>query len=228
MTAVVARHRPGTYARGEDTRRRLIETAIAAFGTYGYDGTSTRMLAEQAEVTLPAIQYYFGSKEGLYRAAIEHIVAGMEERLGPLAERARRLLAHSKAERSDLHRALGDLLDALVALIAGGNTSTKRFIGRAEIERSTALAVLHDAMRRLMLEPAIALVARLTGHRADNKQVVLRALAIVGQASVFCHIGPRSALSLSDFDADQIRAIQSIVRQHAKAVLDAAAREGKS
>ncbi len=225
--AAVARHRPGTYARGEDTRRRLIETAIEAFGTYGYDGTSTRMLAEQADVTLPSIQYYFGSKEGLYRAAIEHIVGGMDERMSPVAARARHVLANSKAGRGELHAALGDLLDALIALIVAGHNSRKRFISRAEIERGAALAPVHDAMRRLVIEPCMGLVARLTGHRSDNKQVMIRALALVGQVSAFCHLGARHALGLAEFDDDQIRAIQSIVRQHTKVVLDAVAREAK-
>jgi len=226
MNEAVARHRVGAYPRGEDTRRRLVETAIEAFGTYGYDGTSTRMLAEQADVTLPSIQYYFGSKEGLYRAAIEHIVAAMDARLAPVSARSRAVLANSKAARAELHAALGDLLDALVSLVVSGSTY-KRFMGRAEIERGAALAPVHDAMRRLVLEPAIGLVARLTGHRVDHKPTALRTLALVGQVSAFCHVGPRAALGLADFDDDQIRTIQSLLRQHAKAVLDAA-REARS
>jgi len=65
MVSVAARYRPGTDPRGEDTRRRILETAIEVFAREGYEGTSTRELAAAAGVNLPAIQYYFGSKEGL-------------------------------------------------------------------------------------------------------------------------------------------------------------------
>ena len=123
--------RPRTsHPRGEDTRRRLVESAIEAFGAYGYDGTSTRMLAEQADVTLPSIQYYFGSKEGLYRAAIEYIAARIDERLAPVAERARAALAQPKVSHKELLARLGDMLDALVTLIVSDENpdNRKRFI----------------------------------------------------------------------------------------------------
>ena len=65
MNHSVLRQRTGAYARGEDARRRILEAALEMFATVGYEGTSTRHLAERAGVNLPAIQYYFGSKEGL-------------------------------------------------------------------------------------------------------------------------------------------------------------------
>src|SRR5208282_731957 len=60
--------------RGEEARQRLIQTAIEVFGAYGFDGASTRMLAQKAAVNLAAIPYYFGGKQGLYRAAAQFIV----------------------------------------------------------------------------------------------------------------------------------------------------------
>src|ERR1041385_9051752 len=86
--ALPARHRSTTQPRGEDTRRRLVDAALDAFGTYGYEGTSTRLLAERADTTLPAIPYYFGSKEGLFRATIEQIVQRMDERMAPIGAQA--------------------------------------------------------------------------------------------------------------------------------------------
>ncbi len=66
-------YRPGTPGRGEDTARRILLAAIEVFADEGYEGASTRSLASHAGVNAPAIQYYFGSKEGLYRAVIAHI-----------------------------------------------------------------------------------------------------------------------------------------------------------
>ena len=73
MSLVTTRQRPKTQTRGEDTRRRILAAALDIFAAEGYEGASTRHLAERAGVNLPAIQYYFGSKEGLYRAVIGDI-----------------------------------------------------------------------------------------------------------------------------------------------------------
>src|SRR5215469_18226795 len=98
MNEFASRYRPGTQTRGEDTRRRILETALEIFAAEGYEGASTRHLAERAGVNLPAIQYYFGSKEGLYRAVIEHIVQHNEAHMAPLAARGRAALANPKSE----------------------------------------------------------------------------------------------------------------------------------
>ncbi|HXM85689.1 MAG TPA: TetR family transcriptional regulator, partial [Stellaceae bacterium] len=95
-----ARYRPhGSFPRSVETRRRLIETAIAAFGELGFEGASTRLLAERAGVNLPAIQYHFGGKEGLYRAAVDHIAQYIEEQMTPVGARVRKTLAHKRISR---------------------------------------------------------------------------------------------------------------------------------
>ncbi len=52
-----------------DPRSRLLMAAIRLFALQGYAKTSTRELAEAAQVNVAAISYYFGDKAGLYRAA---------------------------------------------------------------------------------------------------------------------------------------------------------------
>lgn len=54
---------------GEQSRERLLRAALRLFAHQGYTKTSTREIAEAAGVNLAAISYYFGDKEGLYRAA---------------------------------------------------------------------------------------------------------------------------------------------------------------
>ena len=72
--AVVVRHRhsvEGGYARGEETRLRIVTAALKLFGQLGFDGASTRDIAAAAGVNAPALQYYFDNKEGLYIACAE-------------------------------------------------------------------------------------------------------------------------------------------------------------
>src|SRR6201996_3235332 len=80
-------YRPAAHGKGEDTSRRILLAAIEVFADEGYEGASTRSLAGRAGVNAPAIQYYFGSKEGLYRAVIAHIANLVEARLDPVAQR---------------------------------------------------------------------------------------------------------------------------------------------
>lgn len=72
----------GPYRAGEETRARLIEGALAAFGSSGFDGAGLRDIAGRAGVAVPAIAYYFGDKLGLYRACAEHVVERYRQQLG--------------------------------------------------------------------------------------------------------------------------------------------------
>lgn len=65
----VRRSRP----RSADTRLRIIEAALQAFGNAGFEGALTRDIARAAGVQQPLINYHFGSKEGLWQAAVDHL-----------------------------------------------------------------------------------------------------------------------------------------------------------
>ena len=52
----------------DDARQRLQQAALRLFAQQGFSKTSTRELAEAAQVNVAAISYYFGDKAGLYRA----------------------------------------------------------------------------------------------------------------------------------------------------------------
>ena len=54
-----------------DTREQLLKTAAKLFGEKGFEAVSTRELAKAADVNIAMIAYYFGSKEGLFKAMIE-------------------------------------------------------------------------------------------------------------------------------------------------------------
>lgn len=54
---------------GDQTRLRILDAARACFGDRGFDGTTTRQIAEVTELTTAAIYHYYASKAELYRAA---------------------------------------------------------------------------------------------------------------------------------------------------------------
>ncbi len=83
MPSLVMRNRTPKGMTADEPKKRLIEAGLDLFGKYSFDGASTRMLAERAQVNLASIKYYFGGKEGLYLAVAGHIVEEIEVLLGP-------------------------------------------------------------------------------------------------------------------------------------------------
>jgi AcrR family transcriptional regulator len=55
-----------------DKREHILTVAEKLFGDKGFDGTSVRDIAQQANVNLAMISYYFGSKEKLLEALLEY------------------------------------------------------------------------------------------------------------------------------------------------------------
>ncbi|HAL86800.1 MAG TPA: DUF1956 domain-containing protein, partial [Deferribacteraceae bacterium] len=72
--------------KGDKTKQNLIDAGMELFGEHGFTATGTRMIVQKAGVNISAIQYYFGGKEGLYRAVIEHIAERIGSHINPLAE----------------------------------------------------------------------------------------------------------------------------------------------
>src|SRR5215472_7846744 len=82
-----------TEAAG-DTKSRLLGVAERLFADQGFDGVSVRQLTAAAGVNLAAVNYHFGSKEGLLSAIFEQRCRPMNEerlrRLSDCAEHAHR------------------------------------------------------------------------------------------------------------------------------------------
>lgn len=52
-------------------RDRILIEATGLFARQGYSGTSVREIVEAAGVTKPTLYYYFGNKEGLFKALVQ-------------------------------------------------------------------------------------------------------------------------------------------------------------
>src|SRR5436190_4568441 len=58
-------------ARGDATRAQIVAAARAVLADNGYAGTSTRAVADAADVQLSLVHYHFGGKRGLLAAVLE-------------------------------------------------------------------------------------------------------------------------------------------------------------
>ena len=79
MSSGAATSRP--QARTVVTRERIEGAALSAFADLGFDAASTREIAKRAGVKQQQITYHYGSKLGLWTAAVDGLFALFAERL---------------------------------------------------------------------------------------------------------------------------------------------------
>lgn len=56
-----------------EVRNRILEAALEGFSRHGFEGTSTRMIAEDAHVSQSLLLYHFPSKDQLWKAVAEYV-----------------------------------------------------------------------------------------------------------------------------------------------------------
>jgi AcrR family transcriptional regulator len=64
----VTAHPPEPQKRGEQTKQRIVDTALGLFRERGYEQTTMRAIAVEAGVSLGNAYYYFDSKDHLVQA----------------------------------------------------------------------------------------------------------------------------------------------------------------
>lgn len=67
----------------ERTKRKLMDAALSEFAANGYDGARVGGIAARAGVNKQLISYYFGGKEGLYRAMQREWLDDERDQAGP-------------------------------------------------------------------------------------------------------------------------------------------------
>jgi AcrR family transcriptional regulator len=84
----------GRRTGNPDTREQILEAARSRFLADGYQATTMRSVATDAGVDVALVSYYFGSKQGIFGAAMalpvnpgEVVAPLLEGDLGTLAER---------------------------------------------------------------------------------------------------------------------------------------------
>ena len=68
----------------EANRARIVAAAIDEFAARGFKGASMDAIAARTHTTRALINYYFGGKEKLYLAVLEHVYAEIREAEGEL------------------------------------------------------------------------------------------------------------------------------------------------
>ena len=225
MKASAIRRRPsaGGYACGEETRKRIVLIALRLFGERGFDGVSTREIAGEAGVNTPALQYYFGSKEGLYQACAELVAEQVRGAADPMLARAVRLLEED-APTVALIEAYCAIVEALIEELFGDEgASWSRFLAReqAGFGPGKAFAVIRAQVSSRLERVCCDIVSRLSGAPPEALETRLRVEAINGQFKVF---QANRTLTLASLGSDAYtpehgRLVRAIVVDQTRALL---------
>jgi AcrR family transcriptional regulator len=170
--------------RGAQARQALVRAAVEVFGESGLEAATTRDIAQRARQNIAAIAYYFGGKDGLYAAAVEHIVAVVLERFGPLMDEIENFLraANPPPERSLQY------LQRLLELSTATNRSMMPVTGiivREQTHPTRAFSILYDGCLERVQRLGAALVGAYLGRPADETECIVRFHALLGQALAF-------------------------------------------
>lgn len=196
----------GGYARGDETRQRIITAALELFGAHGFGGTSTREIAARAGVNAPALQYYFENKEGLYRACVEAMAEQAWLTFGPPIERAQAVLADPAAGAdAAIYALLGILRAVAEKMYCAAELKTpnvRLFFAREQLgeEPPIATEILMQRVRRPLHAACTALLERITGEPSGSELTGIRSLSLFGQFVIF-HTAPLNARMLLGWPA---------------------------
>src|SRR5471030_2155620 len=64
-----------------DKKDHILDVAEKVFSELGFDGASTRAISGEAGVNMAMLNYYFGSKAGLFLAVFERKISSFQELL---------------------------------------------------------------------------------------------------------------------------------------------------
>jgi TetR/AcrR family transcriptional regulator, regulator of cefoperazone and chloramphenicol sensitivity len=218
--------------RGDATQQKLLTAAIDVFGRLGFDGTSTRALADAAGVNLQAIPYYFGDKQGLYIAAAEQIATLIQSHVSGLRERVRARLdvAESEATPLDAGEARGlltEIAQAMAALFVSDESEAwARFVIREQMEPTEAFNRLYGGVMKPMMEVAGRLMAVILGEPPGTEHIRLRVISLLGSIMVF-RIARAAVMAQLGWNGVGPREAD-VVRKHAAELIAAIGRQEAS
>ncbi len=160
--------------------RRLIAAACEEFARHGYASARVRQIADTARVNLAAVNYYFGGKEGLYRATLRFLAG--QSQAAPQAG-----IARTRSPEERLQRRIHTILDRFI----GERPSPLGRILAHEVMNPTRNieSLLEDTMRP-EVERIRGLLGEIAGPDLAEEELTHAALGILGQCVLYLYARP--------------------------------------
>lgn len=169
--------RTGATDKGAQARERLMSEATRVFAAKGYAAASTREICLAAQANLASIHYYFGDKEGLYRAVLTR----------PIEMLARQFEGFDRADLSfaqAMRLFLGAFLTHYVS--EAEEALVLRLHLREMLEPSSVFRDVLEATIYPHHQALVSLLARHCGLKRPDPDLHQMAFAIVAMAYDYC------------------------------------------
>lgn len=163
----------------EETRKRLLDAAREVFSEHSFQGATVREICRRAEANVAAVNYHFGSKDGLLAEALNFVqLAGL-------------LKANVQADECPEVRLRLFLRDFMLMLLDEKDSSSQCRIMARELADPTpaldkivreAIAPLHKFLGKLVRE--------IVGEKVDEAELRRCVHSIVGQCLFYRHSHP--------------------------------------
>jgi TetR/AcrR family transcriptional regulator, regulator of cefoperazone and chloramphenicol sensitivity len=178
---------PGaSHQKGRETRERILDVALKAFGEAPFLAVTTRQISKAARVSLPTLQYYFGDKQGLYRACAESIVERYRHHTKSAAAKVAEAL--SKDCSADVARTqLKALIAALGEFLVGSREASRwaQFVARELRDPGPAFEILYAGLWRPGVDITARSIARILGIAQSDPGARIRALLLISSLLAF-------------------------------------------
>lgn len=159
---------------GEETRQRILVAATSVFGEKGYRDATHAEICRRADVNTAAINYHFGSKDALYRAAWEY-TALQAETLYPFDG--------GVAPEASPEERLAGFVRAMLRR-RGDKTRLGHFHSIRMMEMVNPTGLLDDAMVRWRTrahQHSVAILRELLGPEVPQRELELCEMSVISQ-----------------------------------------------
>lgn len=105
----------------KNSKNELLCSAFCEFAKNGFEGATTRDIANRAGINISSILYYFGGKKGIYAAALHNIVAAVKQETDELAREYSVVV--KKKDSAEARKMLKKFTEAFLTLLCGEKLS---------------------------------------------------------------------------------------------------------
>ena len=209
-----------TETEPDPVRQRILDAAVNQFSRHGFEGASTRSIAQAADAAMSSITYQFGGKHGLYLAAADHIGNQIAEFMQPRLTMARNAVESGTLPPTE---AILAILGGMVEMMLDDRSQYwAGFIIREQQEPGEAFERLYTNFMQPMSEVLNELIGMvrtdLTGPRlrAVGMSIISQAIAMrAARAAMMRMIG------FEQIGAEERQFLRETLQANARAILEA-------
>ena len=210
-----------TLTHADPTKQALLQAAAAEFAESGFHLARVRGIAARAGTNVAAVNYHFGSKEGLYFAVLHGLMSTTFERF-PLLDTA---APEGRPASERFVHAVGNLLRRFAS--PEHSQQLRDLIVRELANPTAALDRLLADVARPQFLTMKGLVSELLGPRASEREVAAATFSVAGQCIFYLLARPIIARFHPDAQPqseDDIRWLAAHIARFSRAGLESTRR----